>query len=127
MGGTMALLKTKPHRLGRQGEETAARYLQTKGYCILERNVRTPHGEIDLIARKGEVLVFVEVKMRTSEQFGYPEEAVTPRKQAHLLAAAEAYLAQHPESDETWQFDVVAILRHPNATLQIEHFENVIR
>ena len=104
----------------------AAQYLQERGYRILARNVQTPHGEIDLVAYKEEVLVFVEVKMRLSQRFGYPEEAVTPRKQAHLLAAAEAYLRQHPESGETWQFDVIAIQRSGQQTAQIVHFENIL-
>ncbi len=122
----MAPIKTNRRTLGRQGEEIAAQYLQERGYHILARNVQTPHGEIDLVARKEEVLVFVEVKMRTSQDSGYPEQAVTPRKQAHLLAAAEVYLQQHPESGETWQFDVIAIQRPNKLPPQIAHFENIL-
>lgn len=122
----MASLKANRRTLGRRGEEIAARYLQERGYRILARNVQTLHGEIDIIARKEEVLVFVEVKMRTSPGFGYPEQAVTPRKQAHLLAAAEVYLQQHPESGETWQFDVIAIQCSKKLPPQIVHFENIL-
>lgn len=122
----MATLTSTRRTTGRQGEDIAARYLQTRGYHILARNVRTPHGEIDLIARKDDILVFVEVKTRTSHKFGFPEEAVTPRKQAHLLAAAETYLAQHPESSETWQFDVIAIEKPGNRSTCIVHFENIL-
>jgi hypothetical protein len=57
---------------------------------------------------------------------GFPEEAVSPRKQAHLVSAAEAYFEQHPDSPETWQFDIIAITRRPGAAPEIEHFENVI-
>ena len=113
--------------LGRWGEETAARYLTARGYRILERNLRTPYGEIDLVARQGGQLVFVEVKTRTSHAFGYPEEAVTRRKQAHLLAAARHYLQDHPEQFADWRVDVVAVYR-PAADLppEITHFENIL-
>ncbi len=112
--------------LGRWGEETAVRYLQTRGYIILARNLHTAHGELDIVARKEETIVFVEVKMRSSNAYGFPEEAVSPRKQAHLLSAAEAYFQQHPDSPETWQFDIIAITHRPGTAPEIEHFENVI-
>ena len=113
-------------RIGRWGEEHAARYLQERGYVILERNLRTPHGEIDILSRKDDLLVFVEVKTRSSTTFSYPEQAVTPRKQMHMLAAAEAYFEGHPDSSDTWQFDVIAIERKPGEEPEIVHFENVI-
>jgi putative endonuclease len=112
--------------LGRWGEETAVRYLRERGYAILARNLHTAHGELDIVAAKEGAVIFVEVKMRSSNDFGFPEEAVSPRKQAHLLSAAEAYFAQHPESPETWQFDIIAITRRPGTAPEIEHFENVI-
>ncbi len=113
--------------LGRWGEEAAARYLAARGFRILGRNLRTPYGEIDLLARQGGQLVFVEVKTRTSRAFGYPEEAVTARKQAHLLAAAQHYLQAHPELPADWRVDVVAVYR-PAADLppEITHFENIL-
>jgi len=116
----------KRQRIGRWGEEAAAEYLQASGYTIIARNVRTPHGEIDIVARRDEIAIFVEVKTRTSRAFGYPEDSVTPRKQAHMLSAAEHYLQEHPESEENWQFDVVAIERRPDGKAEIVHFENVI-
>jgi putative endonuclease len=112
--------------LGRWGEEAAARFLQANGYNILARNYRTPHGEIDLLASKDDMLVFVEVKTRSSHAFAYPEDSVTLRKQAHMLAAAGYYLKQHPECSDTWQFDVIAIERSPDRKPVITHFENVI-
>ncbi len=111
--------------LGRWGEETATRYLEARGYTILARNLHTRRGELDIVASKDGALIFVEVKMRSSTAYGFPEEAVNPRKQAHLLAAAEAYFAQHPDSPETWQFDIIAVTRRPGQTPEIEHFENV--
>ena len=111
---------------GKWGEEKASQYLEREGYTILERNMRTAHGEIDILALKGNVLTFIEVKTRSTNAFGFPEEAVSFRKQAHLLSAAEAYLQDHPESPETWQFDIIAITILPGNQPEIEHFENVI-
>jgi putative endonuclease len=112
--------------LGRLGEDTAAHYLQERGYTILERNLRTPHGEIDILAIREDVLTFVEVKMRSSNAYGFPEDAVSPRKQAHMLMAAEHYFEHHPEGSETWQFDIIAITRRSGLPPEIEHFENII-
>jgi putative endonuclease len=121
--------------LGRWGEGLAADYLARRGYAILERNARTPYGEIDLVARQVEdcpggpveLTVFVEVKTRTSPAFGLPEESVTARKRAHLLAAAQSYLQQHPHLENNWRIDVIAILRpRDNRPPQITHFENAV-
>jgi putative endonuclease len=119
-------MSTSRQDLGRWGENAAADYLQAHGYSITARNVHTPHGEIDIIARKEDSIIFVEVKTRRSHSFAYPEDSVTRRKQAHMLSAAETYLDQHPESPETWQFDVIAVEGLPGDKIQIEHFENVI-
>ena len=113
-------------RIGHWGEEVAEGYLSAHGYLILARNLRTPHGEIDILASREELLVFVEVKTRTSASFGFPEVSITRRKQTHMLAAAEHYLQMHPESCETWQFDVIAIEGKPGSVPVISHFENVI-
>jgi putative endonuclease len=119
-------MRTKNQVLGQWGEDIAVGYLQDIAYKILARNYRTRHGEIDIVAEKEGALIFVEVKLRSSADFGFPEDAVTPRKQAHLLQAAEMYFADHLDSPETWQFDIIAITRHPGPTPVIEHFENVI-
>ena len=112
--------------LGELGEEASVGYLLEKGYLILARNFRTPHGEIDIVAVTGDLLVFVEVKTRSSHVFAYPEESVTLRKQAYMLSAAEYYLDSAPEKWDTWQFDVIAVETNPKGDLQIDHFENVI-
>jgi putative endonuclease len=119
-------MTAKTQAIGKWGEETAALYLESKGYAILARNVHTPHGEIDIVASKEAALVFVEVKTRSSHTFSYPEDSVTRRKQAFMLSAAEEYLQAHPESPEGWQFDVIAIERKPGGKPEILHFENVI-
>ncbi len=113
--------------LGRWGEDLAAKTLMAKGYEILARNVRTASGEIDLIARKQELLVFVEVKTRRGDQYGAPEESITPLKQQHMEDAAQLWLAEHPEEMGAWQFDVIAIHQpagsdHP----EITHLEGTL-
>ena len=119
-------MSNRRQAVGRWGEDTAAEYLTAHGYAILARNVHTPHGEIDIVAGKDDLTIFVEVKTRSSHSFAYPEDSVTPRKQAHLLSAAQEYLDRHPESGETWQFDVIAVEGQPGGKAHIEHFENVI-
>jgi putative endonuclease len=112
--------------IGRWGEEIAAKYLVGKGYMLLARNVRTPYGEIDLLCQHATQIVFVEVKTRTSSTLGYPEDSVTPRKQAHMLSSAEYYLQAH-ELNEDWQFDVIAVEGVPGGKPpRITHFENVL-
>jgi len=114
--------------LGSWGEQRAAEYLQERGYQIVARNVRGEYGEIDLLARQGEVLVFVEVKARSSAQFGHPEEAITPLKQQHLVDSALDYLQAHPDLGEDWRIDVIAIEVRPSRTSPtIVHFENALQ
>ncbi|MDD8019598.1 MAG: YraN family protein [Acidobacteriota bacterium] len=109
---------------GRWGEEVAADYLQKKGYQILERQYHFHHTEIDLIARDGGYLVFVEVKARSSADFGSPEEALTSWKKYHLRRAAEGYLYLNNLNNIDCRFDVVSISFNPGGQPEIEHFEN---
>ena len=114
-------------RLGKWGEETATIFLTDRGYQILERNFRTPYGEIDLIARLEDTIVFVEVKTRSSQTLGMPEISVTSRKQMHMLQSAEYYIQQHPDLPCTWRIDVIAIQRlTSDGSPQITQFENVV-
>jgi putative endonuclease len=135
-------MKTPRQALGAWGEGLAAVFLEQRGYTILERNARTPYGEIDLVARQldpqagfgphesdgpGEVIVFVEVKTRRSTAYGLPEEAITSRKRDHMLASAQAYMQDHPELVADWRIDVIAIQRiSPPGEPLITHFENAI-
>lgn len=114
---------SRNQRIGRWGEQVAADYLAGRGYEVLERNVRTPYGEIDLVARKEHLTVFVEVKARTSRSLGPPELAVGPRKQAHMLACAQHY-AQKNLLDH-WRIDVIAVEQDTGET-RITHFENAL-
>jgi len=114
-------------RRGQWGEEIAARHLAAQGYQILARNARTAYGEIDIVARQGAEVVFVEVKTRTTLAFGWPEEAVTPRKLSHIARAALAWLAEHPELDAPWRVDVIAVRLSPgDERVEIRHFEDVL-
>jgi putative endonuclease len=97
-------------REGARGEEIAARFLIEQGYRIVERNFHFRRiGEIDIIAREGEYLVFCEVKMRTNDEYGLPEYAVTPSKQVTIRRVASAYLAVRGISGRACRFDVVTI------------------
>ena len=111
-------------QMGNWGEQAAAEYLEKQGYVILARNFRSGHGEVDIIARQENVLVFVEVKARSSNRYGYPEHSVTSRKRMHILSAAEKYILDHPEFS-TWRVDVIAV-ESETGEARITHFENVI-
>ena len=110
----------EPKQLGREGEALAGKFLEGLGFQILEKGSRTRLGEIDLIARDGETLVFIEVKTRTSTRFGFPEEAVTWQKQRKMAKVALTYIKAQGIRDTPIRFDVVSIqgtqIRHiPNA------------
>lgn len=96
--------------LGQQGEEIAAQYLQKEGYRILTRNFRTRYGELDIICWKNDILIFVEVKTRRSENFGSAEEAITSKKIAHIKKVALHYLADNHTKYKEIRFDVITIL-----------------
>jgi putative endonuclease len=112
--------------LGRWGEDIAVQFLERKGYTVLTRNFFTRYGELDIVAEIEGSLIFVEVKTRSSNNFAYPEESVTTRKQQRMLHAAEQFFAQNPASPTSWQFDIIAVTRCPGLSPEIEHFENVI-
>ena len=105
------------------GEEAAAHLLRSGGYRIVARNHRCRRGEIDLIAEKGEVLVFVEVRTRSTALFGGPEETVGARKQQRVIAAARDYLAQRRGPPRAARFDVIAVVDGPSGP-SLTHFEN---
>lgn len=108
---------------GRRGEDLAARLLLGKGYELLARNYRAGRGEIDLIARKENLLVFVEVKTRTNLAFGMPEAAVSKRKAALVTQAADAYIFS-TDWHGNIRFDVVAVVFRPGREPEVAHFED---
>ncbi len=95
--------------LGIQGEDLAVAELERHGYAILARRYRTRHGEIDIVARDGDTIVFVEVKAKESAEFGTGAEAVTARKQRRVISMAVDYLARNRLTSRPCRFDVVAI------------------
>ncbi|HNB35611.1 MAG TPA: YraN family protein [Anaerolineales bacterium] len=110
--------------VGAWGEETAAVWLAGRGYEVRRRNVRTPYGEIDIIAYKNNIAILVEVKTLTSSRNFYPEHQITARKREHMLNAAQHYAAEN-EIDH-WQIDVIAIEGRPGDVPVITHFENAL-
>lgn len=111
-------------KIGKWGEEAVAAYLAQRGYEIIARNARTPYGEIDIVAKQADVYIFVEVKTRTSNKMGLPEESVNVRKQAHMYACAEHYAAEH--AVDHWQIDVISVEGKVGLEPKITHFENAI-
>jgi putative endonuclease len=103
-------------QVGVSGETAACGELERRGYEILARRYRTRMGEIDIVARDGRTLVFVEVKTRSSAAFGSPVEAVTPRKCARVRRMASDYLWRSRQLDEPCRFDVVAVTIGANRT-----------
>lgn len=113
--------------LGRRGERIAERALVARGYEILDRNWRCPEGEIDLVALDGASLVFVEVKTRTSTDFGHPFEAITPGKLSRLRRLAAAWLNERgPVRGATrLRVDAIGVLAPRDAPATIEHLEGI--
>ena len=101
--------------LGKWGEEYARKYLETKGLHFISKNVRSPHGEIDLIMKDGETIVFIEVKTRASTTNGYPEEAITESKINHLDNCINWYQEKNNVIGDNWRVDVVSIIGQPEA------------
>ena len=118
-------------KLGKRGEDMASSFLRSAGCGILAANYRCPWGEIDLVARDGEELAFVEVRTRRTAVFGTPQESITRRKAEHLVAAAQHYLQDHvPENDGEaipWRIDLVSIcLTDGSCSPQIDHIKYAI-
>lgn len=114
-----------PQRTGKWGETQALHYLTRLGYTIVAINYRKRYGEIDIIARKNDVLVFVEVKCRSGNTFGTPLEAVDLRKQQRICRVAMEYLQSHQEGTGNARFDVIAVWpSQGKESAVIEHIEN---
>ena len=113
--------------LGIDGEDTAGRTLEARGYRILARRYRTRFGEIDLVARQGECIVFVEVKTRRGGSFGDPAAAVTPEKQRRLAIMAADYLARYRLERRPARFDVVGIVVDGATGTRVEIYVDAFR
>jgi putative endonuclease len=111
------------NEFGIEGEDKAANYLIREGYTILDRNWRSGHKELDIVAEKDGTLVVAEVKTRTSSKYGNPEDAVTPRKIRNTVLAADAYI-RFNRIDLPVRFDIISILSNGDV---INHIEDAFR
>ena len=117
----------KRKETGDLGEKLAAAFLEERGYKVLEKNYRCPRGEIDIVARQADTLVFVEVRTKKSLCFGSPEESITPVKMARLRAAAAHYGQAHEGLPPQRRIDVVAIeMNKRGKATRIELIENAV-
>lgn len=113
----------RAHDLGHRGERLAESYLRRCGWRILDRNWRFHHKEIDLVARRGSIVAFVEVKSRTADGLGHPLESITHAKRRDLAMAARAWIALRGRVGESYRFDAVAVIRD-RAVTRVEHVED---
>jgi putative endonuclease len=121
-------MKQSPHRqsLGKYGEDLAADYLIGHGYHLIQRNFKARYGEIDIIAMKNPILVFIEVKTRMGKKYGTPEEAVTRRKIHEVTVTAEYYYLLHPGLPKAHRIDVIAIELFSDKSIKdLRHIENI--
>lgn len=109
---------------GREGEEIAAAYLESKGYTILEQNYFFERAEVDMVAYDETAIVFVEVKMRKNTDFGEPAEFVTEKKKELIYKASEAWLYERKMDGSPIRYDVVAIVKHKDEAPDIQHFKH---
>ncbi len=111
---------------GKFGEEIAKNYLEEKGYKIIEQNYKTKYAEIDLIAKKADEMVFVEVRTKRGEDFGTPEETINNKKLRKLWGNARAYTAWKKWQGSYRVDAVCVVLRYDNTMERINHYENII-
>jgi putative endonuclease len=112
------------YELGKRGEDIAERYLIQQGYQILERNYHSQQGEVDIIARDGQFLVFVEVKSYSFRSYGSPVGAVRKNKKQSIIHAAETYLYKKKVRNTYCRFDVLTIYRRMDGSRAIELYKN---
>ena len=112
--------------VGRYGEDVAARYVQDAGWRLLDRNWRGSDGELDIVALDGSALVTVEVKTRRGVGFGYPAEAVTPRKIARLRRLTAQWVAAHDVRPGSIRIDVIGVLLPRSGAAQVEHLVGIL-
>ena len=109
------------------GEKLAKDFLKKRGYHILETNYRCPEGEIDIVAKHKDSLAFIEVRTKTSQEFGSPEESITPVKRERMRATASHYRQTHNNLPLSWRIDVVAVELDQDGKLsRIELIENAV-
>jgi len=120
-------MKMSRQEVGKLGEKLARKFLQKRGYHIQETNFHCREGEIDIIAQQKDYLVFIEVRTKSSLDFGSPEESITSAKKEKLIASALTYINTHQNLPSSWRIDVVAIeIDQSGKTKRIELIENAI-
>jgi putative endonuclease len=113
--------------LGDRGELIAAEHLERAGWQVLHRNFRLGHKEVDLVARRGEVVAFVEVKTRAGLGYGHPLESITARKRREIFTVAGAWIERFGAEGDTYRFDAVSVLVRGGGEPQVEHVEDAWR
>jgi putative endonuclease len=123
------MTQTSRQVLGASGEQFARLHLEQRGYRFVTANWRCRVGELDLVMRQDQTLVFVEVKTRHGDRLGAAEEAILPRQAGRLLRAAQYYLLTRPDlADAFWRIDLVAVtLDHTGALQRVTHVEDAVR
>lgn len=121
--------RTARQGLGTAGEQLARRHLERLGYAFEAANWRFPGGELDLVMRDGDILVFVEVKTRRGDRLGAAEESISPAQSRRLFSAAQTFLAEHPDfEDAYWRIDLLAITLSPaGAVSRLTHVPNAVQ
>ena len=125
-GSELHIMKYSSRQIGQQNEKLAAEHLRAHGYTIMARNWRCATGEIDIIARQDETLVFVEVRSRSGSTTAAALETIVRRKQHKLIQLAHEYLAHHGLEDADWRIDVIGIAMRGGAPPLIDHVENAL-
>jgi len=120
------LKKDKRHQLGQDSENFAVEFLQKNGYTIIQRNYRIRGGEIDIIAKENDTLVFIEVKSRTSTRYGHAIESLSHQQQKRLYKTAITYLHEHKMKNQRARFDVVAIQKNQYPGTEIRLIKNAL-
>ena len=120
-------MTTPKRQFGDWGERVAEYFLHRKGYSVIAKNFNTRYGEIDLVSKKGDRFIFIEVKTRANRKYGIPEEAVTSLKQRRLVRAAEIFISANHLENVDWQIDVLAIEGSPNdENIKVRHLKNAV-
>ena len=127
MGHNKKAKKMHNRNVGKRGEAAAVRYLELRGYDVIDRNWTCPAGEVDIVARDGDWLVFVEVKTRTSLEKGFPSEAVDEEKRSRYEMIAAWYLKDNAYYDIPVRFDIVALLVAADDRALVKHYVDAFR
>lgn len=117
----------RSHRLGIHGEGRAAAYLEEHGWRIVDRNYRFGHREIDLVARRGTTIAFVEVKTRSAPTWGHPLAAIDARKRAEILRVARVWVERYGRPGDEYRFDAIAVYPDAAGPMVVEHVEDAWR